>query len=352
MKYLFIKCSKAVNLPEISSLCNCFKRLIIFSSPFIIFFGTYFIWDPFKVLYNYDNYYADKEYFIYKNRDFVSSEMYMKNHKLYKYDSFIFGSSTSLFFLPSSWKHYIDKVSSVFTFDASGESIEGIWSKIKFIHQRDNQINYALVVFDAGGTFRPFENKGHIFKKHYMIYPSSKFAFHYESFMSYLNFKFLVAVIHHKISHRFFPYMKDILEERNVTFDLITNEIVFKGPDQELKEDSLGYYNKRRNLFVSRSNNPRESEPQINKNHLLMLNEIKAVFDHDSTEYRIIISPLYEQISMNSADLNQIKEIFGADKVYNYSGINKYTAEISNFYDPHHFKTYLGDAILTEIYGK
>jgi hypothetical protein len=350
MKYSFIRCFKKGEPIMKCSPWEYFIKLIIFSFPFILFFGLYFVWDPFKVIYNYDNYYQEKDNFIFKNRDFVSSEIYMRNYQKNKYDSFIFGSSTSLFFLPSSWKKYLDSSSHVFSFDASGENIVGIWSKIRFIHQKNNQIKNALLIFDTGGTFGSFTNTGHIFRKHYRIYPSSFYSFHYESFMSYLNFKFILAVIHHKISHRYYPYMKDLLEDRDFTFDLNTNEIIFKGPERELKEDSIGYYQRRSDLFYKRNNTPSESKQMINDKHLQMLREIKSIFISDETDYRIIISPLYEQVSFNKEDLKKIQNIFGRDKVFDYSGINFYTKNMSNYFDPVHFKTYMGDDILYRIY--
>jgi hypothetical protein len=351
MKYLFIKCSNPGELSERSSIGRYFVRLILFSFPFILLFGTYFIWDPFKVIYNYDQYYQNNDYFINKNRDFISTEMYLKNYRKFNYDSFILGSSTSLFFLPSSWKEHIDSPCSIFSFDASGENIVGIWSKIKFIHKKNNQIKHALIVFDTGGTFSQFKNEGHIFKKHYKVYPSSKYAFHYDSFMSYLNFKFLIAFVQFKISHRFYPYMNDVLEERNYSFDLVTNEIIFTGPAQELKMDSIGYYKARSGMFFTRTNIPAESIPMINEKHIQMLKEIRDIFAEDKTDYRIIVSPLYEQISFNKQDLRILKELFGNTKVFDFSGINKYTAEISHYYDPHHFKPYMGNEILSEIFN-
>ena len=115
-------------------------RILLFLSPFLVIFLFYVITDPFKIIYNYDNYYEKEDSVIYKNRDYVSTEMYLKNSTKYNYDSFIFGSSTASFFPLREWRQYIDTTANIFYFDASRENIVGIWSKIKFIHETGNQI--------------------------------------------------------------------------------------------------------------------------------------------------------------------------------------------------------------------
>jgi hypothetical protein len=327
-----------------------FKKVLLFCSPFLVIILVYIISDPFKILYKYDNYYSYENYFIYKNRDFVSTEMYLKNHRKYKYDSFIFGSSTCLFFQPSVWRKYISTSNNIFSFDASGENMVGIWSKIKFVHKNDDSIKNTLLVFDTDNTFAKFRNEGHIFMKHYKVYPSSKYKFHYKSLLSFLNLKFLVGFVHYKLSHHFYSYMNNLFDDRYYYFDLVTNELYFEGPLNELKTDSLKYYKKRINIFYHRINEPVEIHSQITESHIQMLREIKEIFNEDSTNYRIVITPMYDQISFNRDDLKVLQNIFGEKNIFDFSGINNYTVKESNYYDPYHFKQYVGVDILRLIY--
>jgi hypothetical protein len=324
------------------------KKVLLFSPPFLFLLLIYLITDPFKVIYNYDNYYEDT--YVYKNRDFISTEMYLKNSKKIVYDSFIFGSSTALFLPPSVWRCHISTSNEIFSFDASMENIVGIWSKIKYINNTNHKIKNALLVFDAGLTFSKFTNKGHIFMKHYKVFPSSKINFHLESFMSFLNFNFLVVFIHFKISNHLYPYMVGTLDNRLVYNDLVTNEEYFDKINYELRTDSLNYYKKHKEIFKSRNCNPCIINSQINAEHILMLEEIKEIFIKDSTEFRIVITPLYNQIAFNKSDLNILHTIFGERYVFDFSGINKYTKEESNYYDQTHFKKFVGVDLLNEIY--
>jgi hypothetical protein len=331
-----------------NTINSFFKRLFLFSSPFVLLLVVYIISDPFKVLYKYENYNGDT--YIYKNRDFISTEMYLKNSKIYIYDSFIFGSSTVVAYPPSIWGKYINTKNNIFTFDAAGENIVGIWSKIKYIHNAHHPIKNALIIMDTEITFSKFNNRGHIFMKHYKIYPSSRFNFHFESFKSFINLKFLIALAHYKISKHFYSYMTNVLDDRSFYYDLVSNEEHFVGPINELKTDSINYYLRRKGLFITRGNNPPEINSQIDEDHIQMLKEINEIFTNDSTNFKIVITPLYNQVAFNKNDLRILQKTFGENNVSDFSGINKYTEAMSNFYDNNHCKKYVGDEILNRIY--
>ncbi len=329
-----------------------FKRILLFCSPFLIIFLIYIVTDPFRIIYEYDDYY--KNSIININRDFVSSEVYLKNSKEYVYDSFIFSGSEAFFLPPSLWRKYIVTSNEVFSFDAYQENILGIWSKIKYIHGNNQRIKNALLVFDTSVTFGKFNNEGHVFMKHYEIYPSSKFKFHNTSFLSFLRPKFLIPLIHYKITGEFYPYMDEVLAHGYSSKDLVSNEVSLEGSIKELKTDSLGYYKKREQLFQSRlekrNGKVLEEVQQIDENTIQILQEINNIFIADSTDFRILITPKYTQIAFNENDLHVLREIFGEKHVYDFSGINSYTEDMSNFYDPGHFKTYIGAELMDEIY--
>ena len=75
------------------------------------------------------------------------------------------------------------------------------------------------------------------------------------------------------------------------------------------------------------------------------------VFQTHHTNCKIIISPEYKQIRLNPADVEQLKEIFGAENVYDFSGINKYTNNIRNYYEGSHYRPCLGRQLLDSVYA-
>lgn len=87
------------------------------------------------------------------------------------------------------------------------------------------------------------------------------------------------------------------------------------------------------------------------KPQIKLLSEIAKVFQDHHTKYKIIISPEYKQIRLNPADVEQLKEIFGAENVYDFSGINKYTNNIRNYYEGSHYRPCLGRQLLDSVYA-
>lgn len=323
-------------------------RLILFTLPFSVFVAVYAITDPYMVLYDYSNY--NKNYYINKNRDYISTEMFMINSKKYDYDSFIFGSSTALYLPPSIWAEYIDTENEIFSFDASGERLEGIWSKVKYLDNSGVEIKNALISLETI-TFTNFVNNIAIYMKHYEVFPSSKLNFQYLSFLNFCDLRFLVALIHYKITGEFHSYMDQFLVFEKYEYNSITNEFCNSGIIEELKKDSIHYYEKRLNRFPQQSGYSVEETEKITSDHIEMLNEINNIFTRHKTNLRVIICPTFNQRKFNQNDLNVLKSIFGEQHVFDFTGINRFTNNKSMYYDEFHFKKYLGKELLDSVYS-
>lgn len=328
-------------------LIKYYVRLLLFLTPFVICFLAYVIIDPFMVIYQYDDF--NKRSYIGKNRDYISTEMLMSNSQKYTYDSFILGSSTALSFAPSIWKDFIDTDNNVYTFDASGENIVGIWSKIKYLHSNGYQLRNVLLVLE-NNDFVPFVNDVPIFMKHTGVYPSSRFAFHYAFFLSSVELKFVTAVAVHLVSGRFYPFMNDILVPGSYNYDPITNEFYNTGLWDAIKKDSVRFYVERASIFPLRTGEYAEDNRSISDQHRVMLEEIKNIFDDQGTSYRILISPALKQVSFNKDDLSILKNIFREEYVFDFTGINEFTESIADYTDATHFKRSLAKRMLKIVY--
>lgn len=316
-------------------MVRLFFKILIFSIPFIILTSIYLIADPFMILYPYDDF--NKYSYIHKNRDYVSTEMYQQNKDRYQYDSFIFGSSTALYISPSIWETHLCEGHSIFSFDASAENIVGIWSKIKYLDKQNQIIKNAIIVVDPS-VFSEFVNNVPIFMKHYDVFPSSKFNFQYHFFLSFLDLRFLAALIHYKTTNNFYPYMNNFLVTTNEYYDPKTNEYFNIGIMNELQQDSIGYYENRKNKFPVRKCYYTEAERRIQPDHVKLLKEIRSIFGSNNTSYKVLICPQYDQLSFNRNDLEQLNAIFNQENVFDFSGINSLSQSKSNFYDAIHFK--------------
>jgi len=326
-------------------------RLIYFSLiaivPLIVIFSIYCYYDPFKVLWHYNDYSCP---YVTPNRDYISTSMFINNYKKYKYNSFVFGSSRTLAFSPNSWCKYLSANDSPFMFDASGESIYGIYTKLKYLDSTKVEIKNALIILCRDATFSHAENhKGHLFIKHPATSKENNLVFQIEIFKAFLIPKFLFNFICYNILGTYKPFMADYIETRKISYDTLTNEMKIIDQETELIRNPTEYYTKRKSLFYERMGEKTDSIERIARKHLFMLKEVKRILEKNKTNYKVVISPLYEQIKFNPSDLLVLKSEFG-NNLYDFSGKNSFTDNKENYYETSHFRPCVGDSIFKIIY--
>ena len=272
----------------------------------------------------------------------------MKNNPEIHYRSFIFGSSRSSVFYSKEWGKYIND-SLVFHFDASNEDIIGISQKVKFIAAQGNRIENALLVFD-GETFEPsadFENSI-IHKRDWRQSGENRIVYHLKFFAAFFKNQYFIKFFDAKINEVYKSNMWGALEGKHMIYTPSHNDFIFQGYIDEIKKDSLAYY--ARDLFYPRSGELQIQNEQIDEEDLEELHAIQEVFKAHKTKVKIVISPSFDQESINPADFKILKEMFGEQHVFDASGVNKYTNELGNFYEIYHYKPLVANQILSDMY--
>ena len=325
------------------------RILSFFGIPIIILLAIYFITDPFKTLRPFSIYYYDET-----NRDYISSELFLKNNPKVNYNSFIFGSSRCCGFNTYHWKHYLPDNSRQFLFQGWGESLTGIEQKIDYIDKNGNDIANAIVVFDIPGSFSKKQLSHDVLSiKHYRFSGQTKFAF-----QAYLFFGFIQK------PSKWFTSIKDYLwpNQTEIAIDTLSNDWNKENKDIDIniqpERDSLNKCSEisKGVLFKEiesvTDSNQTQSVPLLTEDLLEKLIHIKRVFDKHHTDYKIIISPAiyYTHQAINIEDLKKIECVFGKEKVFDYSGKNNITVDCYNFSDPNHFGLSVGWQIIEDIY--
>ena len=319
--------------------------------PILVLLVVYLITDPFKTLRPFSFQYFDET-----NRDYISSELFLKNNPKYHYNSFIFGSSRCCGFNTYHWKHYLPEGAKQFMFQAWGESLTGIEQKINYIDNNGNEISNAIILLDIPGAFSKEQLPHKVLSiKHYKFSGQPKVAF-----QSCLFYGFIQK------PSKWVSSIKQYLNPVTNTFtaDTISNDwengnrnadISIQPPKDSLKSCSAIT----RAVFFKEIEGKtdldlKENKPQITSTLFVQLNHIKTVFDKHQTNYRIIISPAYcyNHPQINTNDLKILQDIFGKEKVFDYSGKNEITVDYNNFSDPNHFGLRVGWQIIEDIYNK
>lgn len=328
------------------------KRLGIFLIPFYLVLIAFFILDPFKILYEYENY---SNSFVQLNREVISSKIFLKNYDKYKYNSFIFGSSRTVAFKTWDWKLHLDSTAVPFSFDASNENIFGIWSKIKFLNDNHFKIDNVLLVICSDATFLSTTDlDGPLYIKYPKIAQTNYLHYYLTFISSWFDNIFFIKYMDYNLFGVKREYSKDIIEQGNIVYDPEYNNFFIAKSDSELCKDPDSYYVKllEQNLFYIKKIPPMIETPQIDDNAVKILAEISKIFRQNNTSYKLVISPIYNTPKYNSKDFQTLVSIFGPENVFDFSGNNQITANYKNYYERSHYRPEVGKQILETIYAE
>lgn len=328
-------------------------KLLLFLVPFVLLLMVYIALDPFKVLKKYDAFLNTKAGGrVALNKDYVSTANFDNNYKNEQYNSFIFGNSRSIFYQVADWKKYIDTNSSCYHFDASGEGIYSINKKVKYIDKKGLSLKNVLLILDYRTLIQFKPKTGHLFViPPQLVNNKNLLSFHLEFLKAFLSPKFLFAYIDFKYSGKVKQYMKTdyLIEDSPISYDNKTNEIQFTEFEKMISEGKYFTEDKKK-TFNQRDTIQTISPISIAEAQKIMLQEIFDIFNKHQTNYKVIINPLYDQVKFNQEDLNYLIQLFGKDKVFDFSGVNKFTNDFTNYYETEHYRPTVANEVMKEIY--
>ena len=322
--------------------------LLFIVIPLILLVGIYVWTDPFRCIYAFDINDVDAT-----NREYLSTELFLRNEPIYHYNSFIFGSSRAGGMNTYQWKQYLPEGAQPFLFQSWGESLTGIELKLNYLNEQHVPIDNALIMLDITSSFateNQLPNKA-LAMKHYLFTGHTKFGYNVMQFANYIQKPSVwIGSIKNKICG-----IHEACETDTITNDWdATNKYNYK----ELPpKDSLKHCTEmtRRTFFAQWEHSNFEikvAAPLITPRYESQLRHIKSILDENHTDYHIILSPgyCYTDPAVHPDDLVILQEIFGADRVHNYTGKNDMTEDYNNFSDPGHFGARVGYMIVEDIY--
>jgi hypothetical protein len=90
----------------------------------------------------------------------------------------------------------------------------------------------------------------------------------------------------------------------------------------------------------------------LRTDHERYLREIEAIFRQHHTNFRIVISPLYDEPELNSKDVETLGRVFGRSNVYDFSGVKEITENRHNYYDPGHYRPFVARMIMSRAFAR
>jgi len=330
------------------------KHTLLFLSPFVFVIISFLIFDPFKIIYDYGELmfveHGTLDGFT-LNRDVVGTEMFLKKKDSLQYDSFIFGSSRASVFRSKHWANHIDNKAIPFHFIGSGESLFGIWSKLKFLEKLDYPVKNALFIIDFELLQKVKNGKGVIALRHPAT-AGDYFNFYLIHLKEYVSTDFFIQYLDFKFFKKKRRYMDKLFDNdtRGLVFDNYKNDWIHQGKATAIAQDSIKYYKEKPNVFYDRPVVATTAPKVIESKQRKMLADIARILKQKKAAFRIVINPLYNQKEIESQDLQVLTDLFGSQNVFNFSGKNAITDYKGNYYENSHFKPFIASQILQQIY--
>lgn len=320
---------------------------IWFLLPALIVAGTYVWLDPFRVVWHYDDYYGGDKAIPPLNEGYIGLMNYDNYSGTYHYDSYIFGNSRSRVYEVDEWMKHIPSGSSPYHFHALSESLFGMMKKLQYLDDTGAQINNAIFVVDENLLKQATNLKGHLFAIPPKLVNYSNFSsFHFDNLRAFLDFRFFKCYIKYLFTGDNGDYLYN-----ETGYSTRYNEDKNIELDEQIESGT--YYNEE---MIEKFNSfPREplnaSEAVIKTQHREMLETIKSILDRHNTDFRIIISPLYDQRPFSQSDLDVLYELFSKERVFDFSGTNEFTEDLHNYYEPLHYRPAVATSIMNIVYG-
>lgn len=327
------------------------RLLSLIIAPILILLGVYVLTDPFRILKPFSPHYFSKT-----NRDYMSSELFIRNYPKYQYDSYVFGSSKCYSINSYHWLKYLPENSRQFVFQAWSETLTGMEQKINYIDGHGLNLRNVLILIDIPDTFseNQLPTKARSIKD-FRISGQSEFSYQATQFWNYLQ----------RPSFWYSSVVREIKGIKPIIhFDTVSNDwfgfLARVNLDVKPPMDSLSRCSKTvRETFLKEI--ATKTDADLQKSPMLIdgsfeeqLLHIKAVFDKHGTDYKIVITPAYcyTHPCMNRQDLELLQEVFGKENIFDYSGKNGLTTNCYNFFDPLHFDFSVGWQIIEDIYNQ
>ncbi len=328
-----------------------YVKIFVASLPLLIIVAVYFINDPFQVLRKKERFFpVDGVQYVSVNKDYASTEMFLMNYPQYHYDSYIFGSSRSMYYHVAEWQRHIHS-DRIFHFDAYGESLYGIERKFQLLKRMKVPVKNALLILSADDGLDMVEDNEFTARKHPAITGQSAFIFQIKCFSDYMDPGFLKQyfrlLLTGTVQVRPFDNTLNILPTH---YEAKWNEVTFPLVDEDIARNRDSFYSARSHFFYDRDTAETWEPQHIFEKQKRLFQNIHDILKENNTAYKVVISPLYCQRRMHKEDLAYLQQLFGAAHVYDFSGRNKFTASKYNYYEDSHYKPFIATAIMDSIY--
>lgn len=321
---------------------------------------AWYLWaDPYKVLRHYECYLPDpvgNPVRVGINKGMVTFANYLDRRAEGRtYNAFIFGSSVSCLYDADEWAALADSTGGAhpYHFDSSGETLLSLADKVEYLSSHNQPVDYALVVLDP--LIMANDNaSGPALVSAPQLHKSlrERISYHYTFFRAATNADFFKSWIPFKLTGRRYANGRNLVfEPQPIVYDPVTNQetlpqwdsLIVNHPEQFYGEYPLDAW----------PDKATEIAPVLTAPKADALRRVASVFDRLHTDYHIIIGPNRRRETLNSADLRLMQQIFGSERVHDFSASMNSGLECDTLlYDNVHYRRPFASRLMRLVYQR
>lgn len=320
-----------------------FKRFVLLSLlallPVLLLVGVYVIKDPFGVLTPYNGKVPATVDTVQLtvNTGYLSVEAFRHFESSRHFDSFIFGSSLSGYYRIQDWATHLPNGASAFHFNASRETLHGILNKLNYLKRNGVTVKNALIVMEDEMLKRMPLDGDILYVQHPQTTPNvSWWKFHQLYFNAFRHPELAAYTICPTDATTRLVLEKgyattdipDRIEALNESYYGRIDSIIAVNPDAFFTPEHMARYSQPMRLMPC----PDKVTAQVEA----LLKDIAAALASQGTDYQIIIPPHYAWEAISSHDLFKLEQIFGMDRVHDFSHDATMGTDLHYYYDDGH----------------
>lgn len=329
---------------KLKPLHRFYLKCLLLASPFLLLLGIYVADDPFMVLRKYTDYDHSRVCLSEGATAWTKYKM-LRNER--HYDSFIMGNSCTRGFLCSDWKQHIQ--GSPFRFFSNAEGLGDICVKLEALAKEPNQPVADLLIVADLSTLENDKPRGGIM--HIMppdVTGKSWISYQATFLQGFLSPKFLLPYLKYLFTRKFEKSMEGIIAEGPASHERYTNDHV-PFLEDSIRLEGERFWQQRIDLQRVAALQPKTAPRVIEAPQTEKLKEIADFCRQHHTRLRFVLIPNIEQERIHPHDVDQLKQVLGAQNVYDFSA-DSLLSNYHNFYDWTHFRVTTGRTIMDRIY--
>ncbi|GEM_PF-831895 len=332
---------------------NWLKNIFLFLTPVFALMAVYFTLDPFAIVGPLE---STKLNPIASSDDYYGVERFLLNvQEGEKYNSFVFGNSKTLAFEPDAL--CTESECAYYNFGAPGESITNIHSKLKLILDEGQELKLALVVLDHKILLNENNShpnfKGPVYEHHPRVSQSSWIEFHMNFIKYFVRDFFFFDFLKWKLTEKWEPSFEGKISREtsseSVAYSRLQNFSTRVEAEGQITKDPDAYYSNMEAEMTKKNRVTHQLELSLKQ--LNLLREMNQIFQEQNTKFNIVLGPYWNSDQLDQTTIAKIRECFGEDRVFDFTGDNQWNLDMEKWYESNHYRPLVGSSNMNQVRG-